>query len=45
MYINFWYPMVTSEEVTSYEPFRTTVLGLKSVAFRILTIFYGGGSA
>jgi phenylpropionate dioxygenase-like ring-hydroxylating dioxygenase large terminal subunit len=34
MYINFWYPMATSEEVTSYEPFRTMVLGLKFVAFR-----------
>jgi phenylpropionate dioxygenase-like ring-hydroxylating dioxygenase large terminal subunit len=34
MYINFWYPMATSEEITSYEPFRTMVLGLKFVAFR-----------
>ena len=34
MYINFWYPMATSEEITSYEPARITVLGLKFVAFR-----------
>jgi phenylpropionate dioxygenase-like ring-hydroxylating dioxygenase large terminal subunit len=34
MYINFWYPIGTSEEVMSYEPFRTMVLGLKFVAFR-----------
>jgi phenylpropionate dioxygenase-like ring-hydroxylating dioxygenase large terminal subunit len=34
MYINFWYPIGTSEEVTSYEPFRTKVLGLQFVAFR-----------
>ena len=34
MYINFWYPIGKSEEVKTYEPLRTEVLGLKFVAFR-----------
>jgi phenylpropionate dioxygenase-like ring-hydroxylating dioxygenase large terminal subunit len=34
MYINFWYPIAKSEEVKTYEPFRSEVLGLKFVAFR-----------
>jgi phenylpropionate dioxygenase-like ring-hydroxylating dioxygenase large terminal subunit len=34
MYINFWYPIGLSEEVVSYEPFQTQVLGQKLVAFR-----------
>jgi len=34
MYINFWYPISTSEELTGDAPRRSTVLGLKFVAFR-----------
>jgi phenylpropionate dioxygenase-like ring-hydroxylating dioxygenase large terminal subunit len=34
MYINFWYPIAKSEEVVTYEPFRTQVIGQKLVAFR-----------
>ena len=34
MYINFWYPIGKSEEVKTYEPLRSEVLGLKFVAFR-----------
>ena len=34
MYINFWYPIAKSEEVKTYEPLRSEVLGLKFVAFR-----------
>jgi phenylpropionate dioxygenase-like ring-hydroxylating dioxygenase large terminal subunit len=34
MYINFWYPIGLSEEIVSYEPLQTTVLGQKLVAFR-----------
>jgi len=34
MYVNFWYPIGTSAEITSGEPYRAEVLGLKFVAFR-----------
>ena len=34
MYINFWYPICTSEELSADEPRRTQVLGLRFVAFR-----------
>jgi phenylpropionate dioxygenase-like ring-hydroxylating dioxygenase large terminal subunit len=34
MYINFWYPIAKSDEVRSYEPFRTQVVGHKFVTFR-----------
>jgi len=34
MYINFWYPIAKSEDVVTYEPFRTQVIGQKLVAFR-----------
>jgi phenylpropionate dioxygenase-like ring-hydroxylating dioxygenase large terminal subunit len=34
MYINFWYPIAQSEDVVSYEPHQTVVLGQRLVAFR-----------
>ncbi len=34
MYINFWYPIAKSTDVTTYEPFRAQVLGHQFVAFR-----------
>ena len=34
MYINFWYPVCTSEELTPDEPVRAEILGLRFVAFR-----------
>jgi phenylpropionate dioxygenase-like ring-hydroxylating dioxygenase large terminal subunit len=34
MYINFWYPICTSEELDAEKPQRTQVLGLRFVAFR-----------
>ncbi len=34
MYINFWYPIGTSEDITADTPFRTDIYGLKYVAFR-----------
>ena len=34
MYINFWYPIATSDEVTNDEPHRTQVLGVRLVAYR-----------
>ena len=34
MYINFWYPVGLSEEITNEEPFRAQILGLKFVAYR-----------
>ncbi len=34
MFINFWYPIGTSEEVTNDKPHRAQVLGLRLVAFR-----------
>ncbi len=34
MYINFWYPICTSEELKATEPMRSQVLGLRFVAFR-----------
>ncbi len=34
MYINFWYPVARSEEVTNEAPFRTRMLCLDFVAFR-----------
>ena len=34
MYINFWYPVCTAEELTSDEPLQVKLLGLKFVAFR-----------
>ena len=36
MYINFWYPICTSEELSADKPQRTQVLGLRFVAFRDL---------
>jgi phenylpropionate dioxygenase-like ring-hydroxylating dioxygenase large terminal subunit len=34
MYINFWYPVAASEEITNEVPFRTRILTLDFVAFR-----------
>ena len=34
MYINFWYPVGTSDQITAEEPFRTRILSLNFVAFR-----------
>ncbi len=34
MYINFWYPVCLSEELTADEPRRVELLGLRFVAFR-----------
>ncbi len=34
MFINFWYPIAASEEVTNEEPNRVEILGIKVVAFR-----------
>jgi len=34
MYINFWYPIAKSEDIVTYEPYRTRVLGQQLVAFR-----------
>ena len=34
MYINFWYPVATSEEITGDAPRRVRILGLDFVAFR-----------
>ena len=34
MYINFWYPVCTSAELTASAPVRATILGLPFVAFR-----------
>lgn len=34
MYINFWYPVAKAEEITSEEPLRAQILGVKLVAFR-----------
>jgi len=34
MYINFWYPIGLSEEVTVEAPYRAKVMGLQFVAFR-----------
>lgn len=34
MYINFWYPVCTAEELTSEEPLQVQILALKFVAFR-----------
>ena len=34
MYINFWYPVCTTEELTSETPLQVRLLGLKFVAFR-----------
>ena len=34
MYINFWYPIAKSTDVTTYEPFRAQVLGHHFAAFR-----------
>ena len=34
MYINFWYPICTSEELQATDPLRSQVLGLRFVAFR-----------
>ncbi|MAF83113.1 MAG: aromatic ring-hydroxylating dioxygenase subunit alpha [Gammaproteobacteria bacterium] len=34
MYINFWYPIAKSDEVITYEPHRTKVLGQQLIAFR-----------
>jgi len=34
MYINFWYPVATTEQVTNERPWRTRILTLDFVAFR-----------
>ncbi len=34
MYINFWYPIAGSDQVTNDEPHRTMVLGAQLVAYR-----------
>ncbi len=34
MYINFWYPVARSEEITADKPLRVELLGLDFVAFR-----------
>ena len=34
MYINFWYPVCTAEELTSESPLQVTLMGLRFVAFR-----------
>ncbi len=34
MYINFWYPIAKSTDITTYEPFRAQVLNHQFVAFR-----------
>jgi len=34
VYINFWYPVCTAEELGSEEPLQVQLLGLKFVAFR-----------
>lgn len=34
MYINFWYPVGTSDQITAEEPFRAKILSLNFVAFR-----------
>ncbi len=34
MYINFWYPVCTTEELTADAPLRATIFGLQFVAFR-----------
>ena len=34
MYINFWYPIAGSDQVTNAEPHRTKVLGVNLVAYR-----------
>lgn len=34
MYINFWYPVARSEDITNHKPLRTRMLCLNFVAFR-----------
>ena len=34
MYINFWYPIAKSQDIVTYEPHRTQLLGQQLVAFR-----------
>ena len=34
MYINFWYPICTTEELTADAPVRAVLFGLRFVAFR-----------
>ena len=34
MYINFWYPVCTSDELKADEPYQSQILGLPFVAFR-----------
>ncbi len=34
MYINFWYPVALSDEVTDDKPLQVQILGLKFIAFR-----------
>jgi phenylpropionate dioxygenase-like ring-hydroxylating dioxygenase large terminal subunit len=34
MYINFWYPIALSEEITNAEPLAVTIMSLNFVAFR-----------
>jgi len=34
MYINFWYPICTTEELTAKAPIRAELLGVRLVAFR-----------
>ena len=34
MYINFWYPIALSKDVTSEKPLEVVIMSLKFVAFR-----------
>ena len=34
MYINFWYPIAKSEEITAENPLKVEILSLNCVAFR-----------
>ena len=34
MYINFWYPVAKSEEITTQKPLKVEILSLNFVAFR-----------
>jgi len=34
MYINFWYPVCTTDDLKATEPLRVQILGLRFVAFR-----------
>ncbi len=34
MYINFWYPMCTADELSQASPMQVKIIGLRFVAFR-----------